>query len=395
MFSNKKHQQLAYLTLCCSVLFVVIFGCNRDRKIPELHLFAPTIEWEEKQPCTLKIQQTNTESVWDGEIKFRGGMSSKYDKHSYALKLTEKVALGGLPASKHWVLNAAYSDKTFQRNALSYALFRQMREENYAPKTAYVELYENGKYKGLYVLTERVDKRTLALSKNDKKAFLFKEPPLFYPDKTDENRDSLYLVAQKFPKPEKRNCSSDLQYLEHLINRADDQQFKQEIFQLLDIQSIIDWQLILLLSNNGDGQWKNYFMYKKNKQTPLRIALWDYDHTFGRDGDNESNFFERLLDEKRLVLFQRLMRLNAGNFNDKLAERWWELRKNVFTVENIYKLIAQNDQILRPYISKNAAVWPIDNPWYYDSNDYFQELDRMKNFIRKRLVQLDKRFQTA
>ncbi len=49
---------------------------------------------------------------------------------------------------------------------------------------------------------------------------------------------------------------------------------------------------MLLLSNNGDGVMKNFLLYKIDSNTPFRIALWDYDHSFGRDGDNELNLME-------------------------------------------------------------------------------------------------------
>ena len=46
--------------------------------------------------------------------------------------------------------------------------------------------------------------------------------------------------------------------------------------------------LLLYLSNGGDGITKNFYIYKMDEETPFRIALWDCDHSFGRDGDNET-----------------------------------------------------------------------------------------------------------
>ena len=147
-----------------------------------------------------------------------------------------------------------------------------------------------------------------------------------------------------------------------------------------------------MLTNNGDGQLKNYYIYKQSAETPMKIALWDYDHSFGRDGFNEPNMLDRNLEEKRTLLFQRLIELNPNNFNEKMSARWVELRKLVFTNGNIAKLMAENDKIIAPYITKNAERWSINSKWYFDDNDYNAELELMKEYVSKRLKQLDKRF---
>ena len=56
------------------------------------------------------------------------------------------------------------------------------------------------------------------------------------------------------------------------------------------MENLIDWHILLLFTNNGDGLMKNYYFYKMDSETPFRFAIWDYDHTFGRDESAEAGY---------------------------------------------------------------------------------------------------------
>jgi len=169
--------------------------------------------------------------------------------------------------------------------------------------------------------------------------------------------------------------------------------FSKEIGSWVDISNVIDWQIILLFSNNGDGIMKNFYLYKLDKNTPFRFAIWDYDHSFGRDGDNELNLMERELDCNRSVLFERLSKIPTIGYLDKLKNRWFELREqNIISLENFEKHINENDKIIENEIQKNVQKWPNNSKWYYDDNGYKKELDLMRRFVKLRLSQLDDYF---
>ena len=383
------------ITSCRSIVYLLallfISSCaDEPNKLTEFHIYTDEISWDKKGDCSIKIIDSHHTDSAEAKVKFRGGMSSRYEKHSYAVTLWKRKAIDGLPLAKKWILNASYIDKSFMRHKLSYDLWRQMNSDNKSPHCSYVHVYENNRYAGLYILMERMDKHSLLIDSKDSTSFIFKDPPLLVPRSETNNRDSMYLATQKFPKLKKRDASIQLKQLENLIFESNDATFKQEIFSVIDINSFIDWQLIILFTNNGDGQLKNYFIYKQNANTPMKIALWDYDHSFGRDGDNEPNMLERNVTENRTELYKRLTDLNPNNFNEKLAQRWSELRKDVFTKDNLIQLINENDKIIRPNIAKNEEAWPNQAKWYFD--DYDAELGVIKEYVSKQLKRLDKRF---
>jgi hypothetical protein len=51
-----------------------------------------------------------------------------------------------------------------------------------------------------------------------------------------------------------------------------------------------------------------------------------------------------------------------------------------------------NDKVISKEVGKNFEKWPIDSEWYYDNNDYRQELDLMLEFVNLRVNQLDEYF---
>lgn len=138
---------------------------------------------------------------------------------------------------------------------------------------------------------------------------------------------------------------------------------------------------------------KNFYLYKVDSKTPFRFAIWDYDHCFGRDGDNELNMMERELDCNRSVLLRRLMEIVETNYCERLKMRYLELRKrNIISTEHFSLMINRNDRIISKEVSKNSARWPVDDKWYYDDNDYSQELGVMLSYIKMRIARLDETF---
>ena len=373
-------------------LLYLLTSCQPNCEFPQIRIYAEEFSWTSKDTCQFVYAECQKVDSMEAKVKYRGGISSAYFKHSYTVKLPDKISLAGLPADNDWIINASYIDKTFMRHKLSFDLFRQMGSYNIAPRSAYAEVFENGEYEGLYVVMERMDATRLKLDKKDSAAFVFKEPPLLSEETGNHDRDSLYRESQEFPNIRKGDRSQALRKLEKLIFEGDDDTFQRDIFSFLDMENLIDWQLLLLFSNNSDGQHKNYFIYQRDQFSPMRIALWDCDHSFGRDGDNELNMLDRVINKRRMLLFQRLEDTNPDNYRQKIRERWFELRRSVFTEAHIFEMIDSMDRQIRAIIPKNAEKWPVDSKWYFDDNTYEQEVNLMKEFIPRRFEQLDHEF---
>ena len=374
-------------------ILILIISCA-DNNIPSINIEKKSpIGWEIKEPCNIIYSDNYEDVVLSAKIKCRGGVSRRYFKHSFSLELDNKYSFCDLPYDDDWILNANYIDKTFMRHKLSYDLFRQMNIKNIASKSAYVNVKVNNKPQGLYVIMEEINAAMAGLDKNDSMAMLFKDPPIFYEQRLDYVQDSLNYYQQKYPKINKIDKTYYIEKFKDFIFNSTDTEFTKEISNWVDIANITDWHIILLFANSGDGIMKNFFLYKINSETPFRITIWDYDHSFGRDGDNELNMMERELNCSRSILLNRLMQISETGYSDKMKNRWFELRRlKIISFKNIKNHIDNNDKIIRKAIDENSEIWPIDSKWYYDNNNYNEEVDLILDFVKLRINQLDEYF---
>jgi hypothetical protein len=381
-----KHLFIAFTIL-------IAHSCG-DEKIPTLNIIKDgAIGWKEKEQCNIIYSDSENTDELIGKIKCRGGMSSRYDKHSFSLELEDKYSFAKLPHDDNWIINANYIDKTFMRHKISYDLFREMNSKNVASKSIYVNVSVNDKYEGLYVLMEEINASMIGLNKSDTMAMLFKDPPIFSKERLTYAQDSLNYYQQKFPKINKLDKTYYLEEFKDFLFNTSDNEFSKEIDTWVDISNVIDWHIILLFSNNGDGIIKNFYLYKLDKNTPFKFAIWDYDHSFGRDGDNERNLMERELDCNRAILLERLAKITDIGYLFRLKNRWFELREqNIISIKNFEKHINDNDKVINKEVNKNFEKWPLNSKWYYDDNGYSQELDLMRDFVIIRIKQLDEYF---
>lgn len=388
------------LKLLWIVGLVVIGGaCGRKQEVklvqlPVIHVTTDDeILWEERIPCVMSVVCDGDSVAWNGKVKYRGGVSSKFSKHSYSVKLKEAQSLCGMPANRSWILNASYIDKTFMRHKLCYDLFNAMGDNDLAPQCAYAMVRENGQPQGLYVVMQRLNKQVLGIDDGDPEAVIFKEPKLFYPDGKIPAKDPLdeNYHGQSFPDFEKGDRSAVIDEFRRFIVNSPDAEFYAHIGEWMDIEDLIDWHLFILFTNSGDGVLKNFYLYKKDAGTPFRVALWDCDHSLGRDGDNEKNMLEHLPDERRNILIDRMMK--SDEYVQKLKNRYVELRQSgIFSYENIERMMQENDTYVRLGLEENTRLWPYDSENYYDAATYDEEYALILEFVKRSLQRLDTLF---
>ena len=96
------------------------------------------------------------------KIKGRGNSSFEasmriYGKYAYNFNLDEKIELiDGSTASKKWCMLANNVDHSMLRNTFIYQLADDMGM-TMGPETRLVDVYDNGKYLGAFVITEKVE----------------------------------------------------------------------------------------------------------------------------------------------------------------------------------------------------------------------------------------------
>jgi hypothetical protein len=385
---------------CFTIVFTLfilslftLFSCEHSQPLPTIELTAESFQFDQKNSCEITYFDNEIQFTESGKIKCRGGSSSGFPKHSFTFKMAHQRSLAGLPLQRTYILNANYIDKTMMRHKICFDLFREMNpEKNLASQCAYVNVITNGKPVGLYVLMQKLNAGSLGLNKKDSLAMIFKDPPIFY----GENRlewvqEPGNYFQQNFPDIEEKDLNGYMENVMQFIINANDSIFAHDIGHLFDLENILDWHLLLMFTNNGDGVMKNFYLYKRDSFTPFRIAIWDYDDSFGRDGEGELKMTKSLPNFDRCLLLNRLQNSPYFNYDECLRQRYKELRDaGLFSKMHIQKMIEANDKIIRKDVERNFKIWPIDGIGYYDSKSYEEELEIMLQYLDIRIPQLDK-----
>ena len=357
-----------------------------------------------KVPCRLKIicpreSESGTTSSLPGTVKFHGATSQAYPKKSFGLTLDAPNALLGMRESAHWVLNAAYIDRSLMRHKISYDLFRSLstREgKRFAVASRFVELYLNGNYHGAYLLMERVDRQLLELTayqSNDvSHACIYKAVS----HAANFGHPGHAGFEQREPDPLITAHWQPLDEFTRFVSSTPDAQFfhpSTGIESRLDLDNAIDFHLLVLLTSNMDGITKNFILAR---QRPIAgapgprffFAPWDYDGTFGRNWDASPVAPSAWLSNH---LFDRLMANPA--YRDRFAARWKQLRQHEFSVKTIHSLIDENARTLGAGAQRNAARWPVAGGPYPDALSFADDIAQMKSWTEARLKWLDQEIQ--
>lgn len=109
--------------------------------------------------CTMLAINSNGKVDYDAELasmKGRGNSTWGYPKKPYNIKLGSKAKLFGMEKAKNWCLIANYIDLSLMRNQIAYNLGADIGM-NMSPDCRNIDLYVNGEYKGVYLITEKVE----------------------------------------------------------------------------------------------------------------------------------------------------------------------------------------------------------------------------------------------
>lgn len=243
------------------------------------------------QACTISGRGNTT---WD-----------YYDKKPYNLTLSSESNLLGMGNGSNWVLLANARDASNLRNKIVIDLARNIGLN--VPDCAYVDVYLNGVYNGLYLLTEKIEIGDTRLDIDPHNGdFLCKI------DKYDRwaTLQSPFLTKYgrtvEISEP-KSLLSDEISRIEALVN-----ELEQEILSCADIEtsSIFDidsWvkrYLIDEISGNADSDGASSYFYYTNGVF-FAGPVWDYDWTFGNFTPNsdpasliKTPYYNALLENK-------------------------------------------------------------------------------------------------
>ena len=396
---------------------------------------------EPKVPAALTIRSLDS-IFYEGiiGIEIRGESSQFFDKKSCGFETWDAqyndidVALIGFPEEEDWILYGPFSDKSLIRNKLIYELSNQMGR--YATKTEFVELTINYEYKGLYIFMEKLkrDKNRINISKlenGDIDEESISGGYIIKIDKSDmedgsysdynsfqskfdvfgnENGDIRINFNYEYPKPGEIHANQKnyiKNYFYEFESSLASENFKDPndgFRKYIDEDSFIDFFILNELSNNVDGYRLSTYIQKDRNEKLVIGPVWDFNLSFGNadycGGERYDvwcfKFNERCLGDYWNVPFWWNRLVEDEKFVIKLKERWNQLRTNVLSDNNLMTLIEEQYSFLNnetDIINKNFNTWKIFGiyiwPNSFIGNNYYEEIDFLKNWIKNRTQWLD------
>lgn len=355
---------------------------------------------------TISDTTGKTRLKWSG-VSIRGAYTSTLPKKPYKVvfytdstgKTTKDTALFGMREDSEWLLLAMYNEPLRVSNATAHALWLKLYKLYYASletdavpgiRTRYVDLFLNGAYNGIYLLTEPMDRKQLKLKKTNNngsvrgelyKSVDWTDATLFtgVPSLSSANRDTWAGYELKYPND--TTFWSNLYGLTDFVVNSTDDQIKASLSTRWQTDNLIDYFLFLNLIRAADSRGKNLYVARYKENEPYLYIPWDLDGTFGYMwGGYRDDVTTDVLSNG---LYDKLLRINPVSFRERMKKRWFSLRTSVFDAATLKNNLTANVQRLTSEgaYSREGRRWP--TPSVADEVSY------ATNWIDRRLSYLD------
>ncbi len=376
----------------------ITFVCSGD--IPSLYIDVSSgsmeyihMDQSHKEAGRIRLYGRHGEALYSGEldsIKGRGNTSWYSDKKPYNLTLSEDADLLNMGAAKRWILLSEGSNPLNIRNKIVYD-FAKTVDIPFSPDCEWVDLYLNGEYAGLYLLTERNE---------------------VHPERVDIDESGSFLISME---DEKDMMEKGLPYIKLESSQVIRVRFsslrEQELVQLwsslknalisengtdsktgmpweaqIDLDSWVKKYLIEEIFANVDGgAVSQYFYLDGSEEQPKIFAgpVWDYDYSMGgeefwlRSNPTYLTMVREYTDDGLyLPWFYELYRKDA--FSERLQE--------LYEMEFLPSMMELMETGLETYFHLIYASAACDGiRWNYCEDDIQADFNLIKSFLAERI----------
>ena len=423
--------------------------------LPIVKIFTKgAIQNEPKVDCTIQLFDPKARTD-DGDnknlvlfesqagIEYRGAGALRYPKKPYNFKLKtdtgekREAELLNIRNDNSWILDAMYLDMARMRNRVCFDLWNTFNKPYYVdekPKAMsgtrgdYVEVFINGEYMGLFILSDRIDRKQYQIEPNG--GFIYKakgwtQACYLQGYSARSSNDDYYWnsadIEQEYPDADdgqKPNFNHMADFID-FVSKTSKADFSAMFADRIDENSVIDTFIFLNLILGYDNAGRNTFWIFRNVNESKKVmhGLWDLDGVLGRDwnrvatsatvgwyyGNNPTpsgtNYFK---------LFKRIIDGDVEGLQQKIYNRWVELKDKQLSTAEFNKLV---DYYAEKQISSGArdreiarwreletldAVTGTDGWVHYSGNygDVEWEVNYMKSWYRDRHKKLNSLLET-
>jgi len=372
-----------------------------------------------------------------GHSSFTNSDKKPYTIHTMAGPVEEganklKVALLGMGKDHKWGLLAPYSDKSMLRDVLAYQLAEPWME--YTPEGRFCEVYLDGIYYGVYVLTELVSKgkRRLNLDDPGESGNALTGGYIMQVDRADEpvyiskyhplKKDGSLLykwgIYFQYKMPDYDEITSaQRSFITNRINEMENAFASSDYMnpltgyrKYIDVTSFADYQLMMELSHNVDAYRLSAKFFKRcdSIDSRFKMVIWDFNLAFGNSCYYDSwrydtwmyqnNDIMYVAGETYLIPFWWYKLNEDSDYTTLLKERWKSYRRGNLrddrweaTVDSLVNKLTVNGAV-----DRNSQAWPRWGryvwPNYYIAKNYADEIAYLKQWLANRIAWMDTQF---
>lgn len=370
---------------------------------------APVDSKDNYVDATLSIADTaNPSNDYAGTMRIKGHGNSTWTmpKKPYRLNLDSKAPLLGMTSDSNWILLANYDDKSMLRTDVSFKI-SQMSGLAWTPSTAFVEVYLNDVYEGVYQLSEKVEvsKARLNIGSMDDTDNSGNDLTGGYLGEIDHYNGETFMMTSLAglpigiadPDPPTTQQST---YFSTAFTAAEASIYAPNFTNpdygwqaYWDKNSLVDWFLVEELAGNQDSDdWSSDYFYKPRGDALFyRGPVWDMDITLGNDNYGAIKSPAIPWVGSQAKWYVQLVKDPA--FLAAVKAQWAVMRPQVATLPayidmraNALASAARNNYGRWPTLGEK--VWP--NP--VEEGSYQGEVDYMKSWLNTRIAFMDQNY---
>ena len=372
-------------------------------------------------------------------IRYRGSSSYGMDKKPYSFRpldkpleqggVKKKVNILGMGKDNHWALLAPYADKSMMRDLLAFELARPWME--YTPQGRYCEMFLDGIYYGVYILTEVVSngKHRLDLPDPGDSGDDLTGGYIMEVDRVESNihvskyhpvgsngspYNNRYIYFQ-YKSPDYEDLSAEqVQYINSRIDQMENVLWNyrpsgQTTYEeYLDVTNFIDYQLAQELSHNVDAyRLSGKFFKRRDSEDPrFKMVLWDFNLAYGNADYYEAwrtdtwmykntNALLNIAGDAYMIPFWWYKLNSSSRYISALKKRWTQYRRTNLRQECVIAVVDSLASVLTSHGAeqRNSQAWPRWGryvwPNYYVAGNYADEVAWLKQWIINRIAWMD------
>ncbi len=405
---------------------------------------------------TLRVVTAEAETpdeVLNAKFRYRGATAQTMAKKAFAVKIIDADgksldhAYFGLREDNNWILDAMAVDAACMRNRVSFDLWNDFSTPPYykadekkaltGTRGRFVEVILNGKYQGLYCMTEKLDRKQLKLKKykeakngnsEEIHGLLYKTEQWSYEVLMGHYLDNRDLPGRA---PSAYNntlgqetwAQYELQYPDYeeeavdwepmwngvnFVATSTQDEFDAKVKDYFDYPALRDYYLFIELMLATDNHGKNMFWYVYDKQSgkygqKLGLTPWDLDGTWGGRWDGSTYIcsptqdFDTFIwnyEHGQLTTYIKLAQSTTIDWAGDLKARYAELRKTYFSEQSLTNRFASYASLFADSYADNREErrWADYDFYNSDHRDLQGAATYIEQWIPKRLAALDEKY---